>query len=121
MLSYGPSHIQVAAAMAERVTSQKWVDLVKSEFVVPLKLSSETTFFTQPAQREGRSNPSAFEGLVISMRDYAIFLRMLVDNGGKYLPERLVNAMLTDQFSLYTKIESSPMKTLLKRLPYGFW
>ncbi|MCB0385476.1 MAG: serine hydrolase, partial [Bdellovibrionales bacterium] len=123
-LSYGPSHIQIAAAMAERVTSQRWVDLVKTEFVRPLKLSSETNYFTLPAKREGQSNPSAFEGLVISMRDYAIFLRMLVDNGKKYLPEKIVDAMLTDQFALYTKIESSPMKTLLKKdyhMGFGNW
>jgi hypothetical protein len=49
------------------------------------------------------------------MRDYALFLRMLVDNGQKYLPKVLVDQMLTDQFTLSTKIESSPMKILLNK------
>ena len=122
--SYGPSHIQIAAAMAERVTSMKWVDIAKSELVRPLKLDNGTAFYTRAAEMEGQSNPSAFEGLMISMLDYSRFLRVLVDNGGKYLPEQFVHQMLSDQFSLNTEIESSPMKTLLKKdyhMGYGNW
>lgn len=113
--SYGPSHIQIAAAMAERVTSERWVDLVKKYLVKPLNLGSDTSYYTDATKLDGQSNPSAFEGLIISMRDYALFLRMLVDNGQKYLPKFLVDQMLTDQFTLSTKIESSPMKILLNK------
>lgn len=111
--SYGPSHIQIAMAMAEKATERKWKDIVKSELILPLDLERETTYFTDPIDREGEINPSGFEGLVINMMDFVRILKALIAERKGFISDTLVDKMMSDQFSTSTLVDASPMKTLL--------
>ncbi len=113
--SYGPSHFTLAVAMAEKATEKKWSDLVKEELVQPLNLSLNTRYYTQPVEKNGDMNPSPFDGLVISMRDYIQVLKALVSSESKYLSSPMMRQSMTLQFKQNTEILASPMKTLLEK------
>lgn len=64
---YGPTHMQVAAAMAEVATGQSWSEVVRLTLVDLLGLSAATTF--------AGGNPRASGSATSSAVDYAEFLR----------------------------------------------
>ncbi|MEL7188294.1 MAG: serine hydrolase domain-containing protein [Pseudomonadota bacterium] len=71
--SYGPEHMHVAAAMAERVTGKAFVDLFSDEIAQPLGMS-QATRFTFPSAL----NPLPSGGARSNAEDYALFLSALL-------------------------------------------
>lgn len=78
---YGSTHLQVAAAMAEHATGQRWADLFAQALQQPLGLSEDVAYFTAPRQSLGRANPLVAGGLRSSMSDYHHFLAIAFHRG----------------------------------------
>ncbi|MCB0362876.1 MAG: serine hydrolase, partial [Bdellovibrionales bacterium] len=122
--SYGPIHLQIAMAMAEKTSGKSWQVLVKNELIRPLGLGKEIFYSHLPGKKSKSGNPSGFDGLSISMKDYLKIMKALVDGKESYLSEKMVDIMLSDQAQSETVLEASPMKVLLRkdyRFGFGNW
>ncbi|WP_379551278.1 serine hydrolase domain-containing protein [Qipengyuania sp. DGS5-3] len=89
--SYGPEHMQIAAAMAERATGTPFAELLVIQIAQPLGLS-DATGFVSPTQL----NPLASGGGASSPRDYALFLEAMlkgeiVSDLDTFLTDRIPN------------------------------
>lgn len=115
---YGSTHMQVAARMAEVVTSKSWNEIVRQEFVKPLDLKSEIAFYTLPRRFTGRQ-PLAAGGMAISYDDYLTFLSQMVS--GNYLSEDLQKKQRQRVFSDETVIGHSPYKESNYEYGLGVW
>ncbi|MBX9813537.1 MAG: beta-lactamase family protein [Sphingomonas sp.] len=73
--SYGPAHLQIAAAMAEAATGKPWAQLFREEVGAVAGLSAQT-LFTLPSN----TNPRVAGGGVSTVDDYARFLDALLAN-----------------------------------------
>ncbi|WP_298302010.1 serine hydrolase [uncultured Erythrobacter sp.] len=71
--SYGPEHMQIAAAMAEAATGARFAEIVRTELVEPLGMSSATGFVSPTT-----INPLASGGAASTAQDYALFLTALL-------------------------------------------
>jgi CubicO group peptidase (beta-lactamase class C family) len=71
--SYGPEHMQIAAAMAETATGMGFAEIVRTELVQPLGMSSATGFVSPTT-----INPLASGGAASTADDYALFLTTLL-------------------------------------------
>ena len=72
--SYGPEHLQIAAAMAEVVYGEPFVDVFRQQVAVPQNLSPSFRFAT-PSTR----NPRAGAGAIVNAADYAILLAAVLN------------------------------------------
>ncbi|MFK8015374.1 MAG: serine hydrolase domain-containing protein [Gammaproteobacteria bacterium] len=97
--SYGPAHLQVAAAMAEQATGQSFRALLQLQLVSALGLTQTDAFVPSPA------NPRVAGGLTSSARDYATFLRALLS--GDFLAS-VRGTMLEDRTALPVVIAQRP-------------
>jgi CubicO group peptidase (beta-lactamase class C family) len=71
--SYGPEHMQIAAAMAEVATGMSFAEIFRAEIAEPLGMSTATGFIT-PTQ----TNPLASGGGASNAADYSRFLAALL-------------------------------------------
>ena len=88
--SYGPFHMQIAAAMAERATGQTFNDLFQENVAGPLGMSGASRY-VMPSL----SNPLVSGGAASTARDYALFLQGLLS--GSLIANRA--ALLQDRTS----------------------
>jgi len=92
---YASASMQVAGAIAEKVSGQKWNDLFLSRIARPCGMTA-TTFAREPVN----TNPLLAGGAFSSMPDYARFLDMIarggVCNGKRVLSEAAVREMQRD-------------------------
>ena len=90
---YGPTHMQVAAAMAEVTTGQSWSEVVRLTLVEDLRLSAATGF--------SGNNPRASGSAVSSAVDYAEFLRAQL--AGEFLGNSL-DTLIAERLSNVTVV-----------------
>ena len=72
--SYGPDHMHVAAAMAERATGHSFNAIFRENVAIPLGMTEASQYIIPSA-----SNPLVSGGAASTGRDYAIFLQALLD------------------------------------------
>ncbi len=111
---YGPAHMHVAAAMAERATGKAWGRIFEEEVVSPLGLDPRTAYTIASPQ-----NPRVAGGVDTSGADYAVFLTELI--AGRYLAGSR-GELLSDQ-SGAARIAKSPIEPLGQEWRYalGSW
>jgi serine-type D-Ala-D-Ala carboxypeptidase/endopeptidase len=122
--NYGNVHLQVAAAMAEKVTGKNWNSFYQDKMIKELEFIAPSLFYTKPKKHKGTTNPRVAGGLVISYRDYVKFLSMIYNKGvntqGKrFLSIGMVETQEQDQFLPHTKIKNSPYSQFDKNFHYG--
>ncbi|GAA4043675.1 hypothetical protein GCM10022213_12930 [Parerythrobacter jejuensis] len=71
--SYGPEHMQIAAAMAEVATGKAYGDIFVEQISIPLGLSNASRFVSPSL-----TNPLASGGAASTAEDYALFLTKLL-------------------------------------------
>ena len=89
--SYGPAHLHIAAAMAERATGKAFNDLFQKNVAGPLGMSGASRY-VMPSL----SNPLVSGGAASTARDYALFLQgilsgSLIANRAAFLQDRTGN------------------------------
>lgn len=78
---YGPTHLHVAARMAEVATGKTWDQLFDEVLRQPLQLSSSVRYYTFPMMSSGMSNPLIAGGLRATTDEYAKLLGLLFHKG----------------------------------------
>ena len=106
---YGPSHMQIAVAMAVEATNIRWEEIVRQVLSEPLELSN--TSYIIPSI----SNPRASGGAVSNAVDYAKVLKATL--AGEFLSAEMISEL--------TRVRTSNDVTL-ERIPqtardYGDW
>jgi CubicO group peptidase (beta-lactamase class C family) len=90
--AYGENSMQVAGRICEIVSGQSWESLFQEKIAAPLEMSGAS--FCAGA---GCSNPMVGGGAQVRLRDYANFLRMIIDrgrfNGSRVLSVKSVREM----------------------------
>jgi CubicO group peptidase (beta-lactamase class C family)/predicted dienelactone hydrolase len=99
-LYYSGIGMQLAAAIAERVTTQAWIELFNERIGGPLEMT-RTTYYAFDHPEDDTENPNCAGSIETCVDDYCNFLRMLLD-GGTYKGRRVlgtnaVEAMLRNQ------------------------
>ncbi|WP_337658969.1 serine hydrolase domain-containing protein [Sphingorhabdus sp. Alg231-15] len=72
--AYGPHHMQIAAAMAERATGLPFNTIFRDIIANPLGMSQASTYLSPSI-----SNPRAAGGAATTSRDYALFLQAILN------------------------------------------
>ncbi len=98
---YGPSHLHIAANMAEKATNETWNRLFRRLIYDALNLSDMTAYII-PSLR----HPRASGGAIASANDYAKILTALVS--GSFLSEQALNELSQDRTPLGTEFASVP-------------
>lgn len=86
---YGPSHLQVAGAVASAQQGQRWNRIFRQQVADPLDLAVTTAFATPSLD-----NPRVAGGATISARDYGRVLTALAD--GSLLTDESIEVMARD-------------------------
>lgn len=71
--SYGPDHLQIAAAMAESATGKSWTTLFREQVANPVGMTA--TFYSTPSA----SNPRIAGGVTSTANDSARLLQAMLD------------------------------------------
>lgn len=100
--SYGPEHLQVAAAMAESVAGAPFIDVFRQQVADPLNLTPSFRFATPST-----TNPRAGGGAIVNAADYALLLQavlagQVVNDLDAYIGDftqgaQILNSPATDQ------------------------
>lgn len=90
---YGPHHMHIAAAMAERATGQDFETIFRDNIADPLGMTNASTFLIPSL-----TNPRVSGGATSTGRDYALFLQGLLD--GSLIADR--DSFLADRTSNVT-------------------
>ncbi len=108
---YGGASMQLAAAIACKVTGKSWHDLFKERIAKPCEMTN-----TQFGRLGATTNPQVAGGASSTLGDYANFLTMIANKGtfkGKrVLSEASVAAMLKDRTKGAKKSRASLMRML---------
>lgn len=114
---YGQASMQLAAAVACKVTGKTWHELFEARIAGPCEMKH-----TQFGRRAAAPNPLVAGGASSTLRDYGNFLTMIADKGlfkGKrVLSEKAVAEMLADQTGK-AKLVSASLNRMLKANGYG--
>lgn len=106
---YGQSSMQLAAAIACKVTGKTWHELFEAKIAGPCSMK-DTNF----GRRGKAPNPLVAGGAFSTLRDYANFLTMIANKGtfgGKrVLSEKAVAEMLKDQIGAAKKVSAALMR-----------
>lgn len=97
---YGPTHLQVAAAMAEVATGKTWAQLFAETIQIPLGLSAEVAHFTfpnQPTRNPNKQNPNIAGGMRASILEYGKILSVAFHKGQPPAPLQLATPALFDE------------------------
>jgi serine-type D-Ala-D-Ala carboxypeptidase/endopeptidase len=79
---YGPTHLQIAAAMAEKASGKSWAELSEQVLFEPLQMPN--TFFYSYGDEtptRAKTNPGVAGAAVSTTQDYLHFLSMLANDG----------------------------------------
>lgn len=122
---YGGAHLQVAARMAEMVTSNTpWDTLFIEELRTPLGLPAEVNYYTTPwiTTATGTTNPMIAGGLFISSNEYAKLLAIPFHRG-TYQGTSFASTALFDLQAIEpypgVTIVNSPLATIGLPFRYG--
>jgi Beta-lactamase class C and other penicillin binding proteins len=99
VFAYGENSMQVAGAMAQRVTGKSWAQLVASELTGPLALTR--TDYGANGNGVPFSNPIIAGGARSNLQDYAKVVQMVLQrglfDGSQYLAPASIAEMQLDQ------------------------
>lgn len=124
---YGSVPLQVAAAMAEKVSGDDWNALFEASIARPLGMKS-TRYYAGSPRNTGAANPAVAGAMVSTTADYLAFLRMVFAKGAigntRVLAEETVDAMEADGFPR-TRLPpaESPLRKFFSSFHYaaGHW
>lgn len=121
---YGGQHLAMAAAVAEVVTGQAWVDLLDERLLSPLGMAHTRMIQIGDPTRAVVDHPSPAGGAVSTLGDYARFLEMIVHDGVAPDGTRILSSaasaeMQRNQIEDAAYRAASPFRMQL-RSPYGF-
>ncbi len=100
---YGSGAMQIAGALVEQVTGERWEDTFQERLAGPLGMTDSRWIHPlhPNLDPDAVTNPILQGGLITTAADYGRFLTMLADNGvyggSRILSERAVNEMETLQ------------------------
>ena len=121
---YGPLHLQIAARLIEKAISKKikreitWNELYSVYLKTPLRLADESLYYADPLKLKGLANPSPFEGLVISFRDFGILSGYLHELYKNPKDRKLLNLLKIPKDSGF-KMVMTPLDRKKKKMSYG--
>ncbi len=113
VFTYGPSHLTVAAAMAEVASGSSWAELFREELARPLGLdASDLRYVTHPKWQTGDDNPLVAGGLIATAEEYARILSVLFHqgevDGEVWIDPQLIARMGSNAYTTAAQV-STPM------------
>lgn len=121
---YGPSHMHVAAAMAEQATGESWPEIFERTIKTPLGLDDPgLRYYTLPRAESGDDNVLIAGGMTATADEYMEILSVVYHMGNRpgdaELPTSLVSRMYGNPYTQAT-VGNSPAADAGFDFRYGF-